>query len=146
MALEHVERRAARMRARRKELGLTQEAVADRMQEIHAERHPDAPADQTRGQMVSDWERAVNEPSPKKLELLAAALDWTVGDLNTDPPELSATPDPFEPANGPRPDSELLREVAARQIDLGLQLSSTQAQLQELLRRLPEPGEGSGGQ
>lgn len=94
MALEHIERRAARMRARREELGLSQEAVADRMQDIHAEHHPDEPRDRTRGQMVSDWERAVNEPSPKKIELLAAALSWTVGDLNSDAvDESTETPD-----------------------------------------------------
>lgn len=93
MALEHIERRAERMRERRKELGLTQEEVADRMQETHRDRHPDGEPDHTRGQMVSDWERAVNEPSAPKLELLAAALEWTVGDLNTDSRETVETPD-----------------------------------------------------
>lgn len=93
MALEHIERRAARMRRRREELGLTQEEVADRMQDIHTERSPDEPRDKTRGQMVSDWERSINEPSPAKLELLASALGWTVGDLNGGAAEKEPTPD-----------------------------------------------------
>lgn len=73
---------------------MTQEELADRMQDVHRELHPDESPDRTRGQMVSDWERAVNEPSPAKLELLAAALMWTVGDLNADEPDRSSgTPD-----------------------------------------------------
>lgn len=85
MALEHMERRGHRAKRRREELDLTQEDVAERIQEIHRQRKPDESPDKTRGQMVSDWERAVNEPLPHKLELWAAALDWTVGDLNSDP-------------------------------------------------------------
>ena len=68
MALEHIEQRAARIKARRDELHLTQEEVADRMQDIHRERNPEGPADKTRGQMVSDWERAANEPSSRNPE------------------------------------------------------------------------------
>lgn len=95
MALDHIEKRARRIRELRGNLGLSQEGLADRMQEVHRERHPDLPPDQTRGQMVSDWERAVNEPSPKKLELLAGALGVTVAELSVDPPDKTMTPDPF---------------------------------------------------
>jgi transcriptional regulator with XRE-family HTH domain len=86
MALEHVEKRARRIKERREELGLTQEQVAERMQEAHMARQPDADPDRTRGQMVSDWERAVNDPRGYKLELLAEALGWTVADLEADQP------------------------------------------------------------
>src|ERR1044072_1064839 len=75
------------MRRRREELGLTQEQVADRMQDAHAARQPEADPDKTRGQMVSDWERAVNDPRGYKLELLAEALEWTVADLEADQPK-----------------------------------------------------------
>lgn len=100
MALEHIEKRAARIKAQREELGLSQEALADRMQEVHAERFPDREPDQTRGQMVSDWERAVNEPSPRKLELLALALETSVAALSTDAPDKNGSiPDPFGQAS-----------------------------------------------
>ena len=105
MALEHIEQRAARIKARRDELHLTQEEVADRMQDIHRERNPEGPADKTRGQMVSDWERAANEPSSRKLELLAAALETTVAELSVNPPERSGpTPDPFAASQTGRPE------------------------------------------
>lgn len=103
MALEHIEKRARRIRELRSNLGLSQEGLADRMQEVHRERNPDAPPDQTRGQMVSDWERAVNEPSPKKLELLAGALGVTVAQLSVDPPDKTTTPDPFARPISSRP-------------------------------------------
>lgn len=105
MALEHIERRARRMRERREELDLTQEEVAARMIEVCRERYPDEPEDRTRGQMVSDWERAVNSPSPRKLELLAAALDTTVEDFARGPvservPAPEDTPDLLAGFNG----------------------------------------------
>lgn len=85
MALDHIQRRADRIRERREELDLTQEQVADLMHVAQRELNPDEPDDRTRGQMVSDWERAVNSPSPAKLELLAIALTTTVADLSAGP-------------------------------------------------------------
>jgi len=115
MALAHIERRAERVRKRRDELGLTQEQVADRMQDIHRERHPEADPDRTRGQMVSDWERAVNEPSPAKLELLAAALDWTVAELNADQPKHRPSVDDWATLDGvPRQLAQQLDRIERR--------------------------------
>jgi transcriptional regulator with XRE-family HTH domain len=138
MALEHIERRARRMRERREELQLTQEQVADRMQDTHRERHPDQEPDRTRGQMVSDWERAVNEPSPPKLELLAAALEWTVADLNTDQPsERNGAPDVIgalepgeitEVSEALRALHEELLELRADVVELGIDQARDKAQ------------------
>lgn len=133
MALDHIERRAKRIRRRRKELRMTQEDVAERMQEIHAERHPDEPPDQTRGQMVSDWERSVNEPRARKLELLAAALDWTVGDLSADDTEESPTPDVMSELAPPA--SQILRHVQENSESLA-ELQSAISVLQDEIRRL----------
>lgn len=86
MALEHVTKRGKRAKARREELDLTQEDVAERIQELHAERNPGADRDKTRGQMISDYERGINDPRGARLELWAEALEWTVGDLEADKP------------------------------------------------------------
>lgn len=112
MALEHIERQGRRIRERRVELGLTQEQIAERMQAAWAEQHPSEDADRTRGQMVSDWERAANAPSPGKLELLASALDTNVADLMAGPldergkSESGETPDVIGTLNDDVPDAE----------------------------------------
>lgn len=131
MALEHVERRAARIRERRLELGLTQEDLADRMIEIHRRRNPDAPPDRTRGQMVSDWERAVNAPTGRKLELLAEALETTVADLTAGPKsertKPSGTPDLLSVGQSQPSDS-----------DLGSRLDHMESRINELHSKIDE--------
>jgi transcriptional regulator with XRE-family HTH domain len=109
MALEHVLRRGKRAKKRREDLGLTQEDVAERIQALHAERNPDAPRDKTRGQMISDYERGVNDPRGARLELWAAALDWVVGDLEADRP-ISPSDDFSDRLREAEPNPEL-REV-----------------------------------
>lgn len=93
MALEHIEMRAKNIRDRREKLDLTQEEVADRMHDAKRRRDPDGEPDKTTGQMISDYERAVNDPSPPKLELLAEALETTVAELSARPADKGATPD-----------------------------------------------------
>lgn len=147
MALEHIEKRAARIAERRGELGLTQEQVADLMQDAHKKRNPDAGPDKTRGQMVSDWERAVNEPSPAKLELLADALETTVADLNAGPKadrarKPATAPDPFVAQQGEPPVWAIdLQEKVDQILDaLKLEAPPDPASLDDVLDE-PEPGE-----
>ena len=153
MALEHIEKRAGRIRARREELGLTQEDVADRMQDIYREKNPEARPDRTRGQMVSDWERAENEPSPRKLELLAEALQTTVAELSVDAPDKSGpTPDPFS-QNGSSTESgtvaalmtridELESAADSRHSELMSKLSEVSDELERLQKLERRPGRG----
>lgn len=83
MAAEHVERTGLRVAERRKELGLTQHQLAERL--------PEASID---GQRISKWERGINSPSPDNLEALALALETDVADLVSGPTgERGETPD-----------------------------------------------------
>lgn len=86
MATELAQRVGERIRARREELGLSQRQVADRM--------PDAVSNQH----VSNWERAVNQPSPRYLPKLAEALEVDIGYFHIAPASAPAieTPDPFD--------------------------------------------------
>jgi len=143
MALEHQERRARRLAERRAELNLTQEEVAERMQDAWAKLYPDQKPDRTRGQMVSDWERAENDPSPAKLELLATALETTVADLSAGPkserrrkPEKA--PDPF--AQGGEGTLSEIRDLIDSLTTTVLGLQDEQRELANAVRRLS--GEG----
>lgn len=83
MAAERVERTGLRVAERRKELGLTQHQLAERL--------PEASID---GQRISKWERGINSPSPDNLEALALALETDVADLVSGPTgERGETPD-----------------------------------------------------
>lgn len=64
MATEQSRRIGARIRERRKELGLTQKQVAAKMA-----------SEAVDNQHISDWERAINEPSERYLLELVDALD-----------------------------------------------------------------------
>lgn len=139
MALEHVEKRAKRIRERRIELGMTQEELAERMQEIHIKRRPESLPDKTRGQMVSDWERAVNDPRGYKLELLAEALEWEVADLEADNPRHK---------NGTHPDlmdalsaAPSVSGLAAAVDDLTKQVAALKAELRAGLGKVQKAQE-----
>jgi len=80
MAAEYVARIGARIRDRRKELGLTQRQLADAI-----------PGNADSNQ-VSKWERGVNRPNDTTLEHIARALDIEPVDLMTPKPTHGTTP------------------------------------------------------
>lgn len=139
MALAHIEMRAKNLRDRRDQLDLTQEEVVDRMHDAKRRLYPDQPPDKTTAQMLSDWERAVNEPTALKLELLAVALETDVPSLSNPPADKSrGTPDPFasSEANGQpapdAPDSEKLDYLMLQQTRLLAEIGRVQGELRSL--------------
>ena len=151
MALEHVEKRAQRIKQRREELRLTQEQVAERMQEAHSRRAPGQEPDRTRGQMVSDWERAVNDPRGYKLELLAEALETTVAHLETDPPSEESEESPLDALSKKKGEEASTTEVVAAVEALRLEMVATRTRLlaeigkvQAALKARPSTGSKAG--
>lgn len=144
MASERLLRRGERAKARRRELELTQEDVADRIQEIHAERNPGKGLDKTRGQTVSDYERGVNDPRDERLELWAAALGWTVAELESEPPAEEKGGDLMGSLNGAQAQTELPEQVAdalgALQAKLTEKLDKMNDELAELRQLLESSG------
>lgn len=86
MAAESTRRLGENIRARREELGLTQEQVAREM------------AGHVSGDRVSKWERGENRPRDETLDDLARVLETTVAQLlGGHDRRVGATPTPFPP-------------------------------------------------
>jgi transcriptional regulator with XRE-family HTH domain len=88
VATEMSARIGERIRERREELGMrTQRELADLI-----------PSDTVTNQTVSNWERGVNQPSPRYLRELAEALQVDVSYFLQlrDKPAKGKTPDPFD--------------------------------------------------
>lgn len=84
MAAEYLERMGARIKARREELGLTQDEVAGKM------------PGKVNGQRISLWERGKNRPRDDALEALAGVLDVDVSYFMASEPTNGDTPDLME--------------------------------------------------
>jgi transcriptional regulator with XRE-family HTH domain len=139
MAAEHVLRRGKRAKKRREELQLTQEDVAERIQELHAERFPDKASDKTRGQMISDYERGINDPRGERLELWAAALGWMTADLEADSPQ-KKNGDLMDGLSEAQEGAELPQQVAdaldAHRAEVGEKLDALHGELEAMKRLL----------
>lgn len=147
MASERLARRGERAKARRRELELTQEDIADRIQELHAERNPGAPQDRTRGQTVSDYERGVNDPRGERLEIWAEALGWTVADLEADAPRQKNGGDLMGSLTGALQESAGDEALETLQATLTEGLDRLSAELTEIRQLLASSGrkqKGSG--
>lgn len=127
---EEAERLGARMRERRKELGLTQREVADLI------------PGNTEGKDVSRWENGRHRPQGDTLTHIAEALRTDLADLYAGPAadreEQGPAPDPFATSHGEAEDLEekvdqLVRNVGA----LAGQLAKVSEQQKLLLRLLP---------
>lgn len=88
---EHQEGMGRRIRARRDELALSRDEVARRMGAIAAA--GGGGEDKTNGNAIYRYEMGEVTPGPKKLDLLAAALETTVAAFMMDPPTAEETPD-----------------------------------------------------
>lgn len=82
MASQHAERIGGRIRARREEMGLKQRQLADLI-----------PSDAVDNQRISDWERGVNMPSARYMEMLADALQRPIAWFHEEAGEPQDTPD-----------------------------------------------------
>lgn len=106
------------LKARRLELGLKQREVAARMD-------PRPPAG---GQAISDWERAVQQPSERYLMPLVAALEWDDASNLYKPSASEAIASPIEVDAGSSLEQLLRALPTAAQVD----------ELLRVLRELPE--------
>lgn len=120
MAAEWVQLMGARMRARRKELGLKQREVAARL-----------PGD-VDAQQVSKWERGVHKPNDATLEHIAAILETTVPALMSDAPR-PGTPDLMQALSTARPAD--LEDLYSRLDDLQEAVDRVELYLREQASR-----------
>lgn len=123
-----------RMRERRKELGLTQREVAERI------------PGSTEGKDVSRWEGGHHRPQGDTLGHIATALETTVADLYSGPmadrEEQGSAPDPFATERAGARDLErlekkvddLVEQVSALGGELA-RVAATQGQLLRLVRQ-----------
>lgn len=117
---EEAERIGARMAERRKELGLKQREVADRI------------PGSTEGKDISRWENGKHRPQGDTLQAIATALETDIADLYAgrvaDRKPKGATPDPFadDPSQLGRVEAKLdaLSEKVAA-LDARLRVSDT---------------------
>lgn len=133
---EEAEKIGRRMAERRKELGLTQRGVAERM------------PGSTQASDVSRWERGKHRPEP--MEQIAEALETDVPDLVAGPVAERVAPDgestdllgafsSAEPASVEKLE-KMLRQVLDQQATLLAEISEVRSD-QERQRRRPAPSE-----
>lgn len=132
MAREHLEQLGQRIQERRKELGLTQAAVAREM--------PPA-VDST---AVSRWERGEHKPSDEYMEKLASILKTTPAALLFEPPAKGdGTPDLSRQSQLDRIErnqQKILKEIAAIRLELARPSRRSQS-----TRRQSRPGSEATG-
>jgi transcriptional regulator with XRE-family HTH domain len=123
MAGEMAERIGARIRERRKELGLNQRQLADRLE-----------SDAVDNQRVSDWERGVHKPSERYMAAIAKALDRDVAWFYENPE--AGTPDLMGSLGDPTPlPTGLQAELAEINRKLDLLINAT-AERQKFERQI----------
>lgn len=110
MAVQYREQVGQAIRDRRDQLGVSQEAVADRIDAWFADQGKPRRTPMT-AQTISRWERGENMGRADNLEALAAALETTVGEIMA---QVKAKPLADKRRNGGDPTSAQLDRIEAK--------------------------------